>query len=697
MTSQAPSATYLPYNEPEIVTILIQSSFLLLLNLVNHVLDRLIYCGLVGQVFIGIAWGTPGAKWLDTAAEEAFMQVGYLGLILLVYEGGLSTSYSALRKDLLLSVGVAATGVALPIGLSYSLQGIAGASKLESFAAGAALCSTSLGTTFTVLSTSGLASTRLGVVLSSAAMLDDIVGLVMAQLISNMHGSTFSLSPITIVRPILVFIGLIIALLLACRFVILPATRGLNALRRRSPNGNLQWALSRKETAILMHILVLVGLIAGATCAGTSNLLAAYLAGASLSWWDTDVEHSTMKEESLASLNSSQNGNREPARAELTVVNSTNTQTSEQNPTSREERDIGNASESINGTSSRTSGVEIYHDYFSAAVQRILKPLFFASIGFSIPISQLFSPRIIWRGIVYAILMTLGKLACGLWLVRVHSGFLHGIPSFSLACSSSIARSCLSSVRSCIRTSSCHLQHLLSPRRIFSSVSEKSQREDETTTNSKPATNTDAGTPAGTGADTDTSMDNPMSSQEDVNTSRATPTPSMSATATTDPTMLPSQHAPPPARSVSASASASPSSPAPGGEPRPPQPRSLYPATILGTAMTVRGEIGLLVSSLGRSRGVLSQNVYLLATWAILICTIAGAVSVGLLVRRVKRLQLERCRTVRGVVTAHTDAAATDGEGTQARGGAGQTGQHDHSDGDDNRDPGDPLGAWGVF
>lgn len=81
------SASSLPYHEPGIVTILVQASFLLLLNVVNAALDRLLYCGLLGQVLIGTAWGTPGAKWLSVEVQEAVVQLGYLGLILLVYEG----------------------------------------------------------------------------------------------------------------------------------------------------------------------------------------------------------------------------------------------------------------------------------------------------------------------------------------------------------------------------------------------------------------------------------------------------------------------------------------------------------------------------------------------------------------------------------------------------------------------------------
>jgi hypothetical protein len=81
------TASSLPYHEPGIVTILVHTSFLLLLNVTNAVLDRFLYCGLLGQVLVGVAWGSPGAKWLTVNVEETFVQLGYLGLILLVYEG----------------------------------------------------------------------------------------------------------------------------------------------------------------------------------------------------------------------------------------------------------------------------------------------------------------------------------------------------------------------------------------------------------------------------------------------------------------------------------------------------------------------------------------------------------------------------------------------------------------------------------
>lgn len=151
------------YNDPDITIILILSSFILLLNIVGFTLDKLFQCGLLGQIFLGVAWGVPGAKWLTLSMQETIVEIGYPGLILLVYEGGLASNFRAMKSNLLLSSILALTGVITTIGTSFILMGIADASPLQSFAAGAALSTTSLGTTFTILKNSGLISSHLGV------------------------------------------------------------------------------------------------------------------------------------------------------------------------------------------------------------------------------------------------------------------------------------------------------------------------------------------------------------------------------------------------------------------------------------------------------------------------------------------------------------------------------------------------------
>lgn len=48
---------------------------------------------------------------------------------------------------------------------------------------------------------------------------------------------------------------------------------------------------------------------------------------------------------------------------------------------------------------------------------QIFAPLFFASIGYSIPFTSLWTGRIIWRGILYSLLMMLGKFLVGLTIL----------------------------------------------------------------------------------------------------------------------------------------------------------------------------------------------------------------------------------------------------------------------------------------
>jgi Kef-type K+ transport system membrane component KefB len=46
----------------------------------------------------------------------------------------------------------------------------------------------------------------------------------------------------------------------------------------------------------------------------------------------------------------------------------------------------------------------------------LLLPLFFTSIGFSIPFHDLWKRSIVWKGIVCSIVMMLGKMVVGIWV-----------------------------------------------------------------------------------------------------------------------------------------------------------------------------------------------------------------------------------------------------------------------------------------
>lgn len=238
-----------------------------------------------------------------------------------------------------------------------------GATPLQAFAAGAALCSTSLGTTFTILGTSGLSSTRLGVVLTSAAMMDDVVGLIMVQVVSNLGDGAFN--AVTVVRPVLVSLGLAVLVPILCRFLVRPITLKLNAMREANPQSKLDKCLRKKHTAFVIHSVLLFALVVGGTFAGTSSLLAAYIVGASISWWDAELPHVALSAKPTTT------------QSEQGVVSQG--QESTETPVPAGDQASLNGKEEVD---SSTSGIEIYDHYYKSVVENILKPFFFVSLTF---------------------------------------------------------------------------------------------------------------------------------------------------------------------------------------------------------------------------------------------------------------------------------------------------------------------------
>lgn len=267
-----------------------------------------------------------------------------------------------MKANLLVSLCVAVTGIGVPMGLSFILRELVGASSLQAFAAGAALSATSLGTTFTILSTTNLIATRLGTVTTSAAMLDDVVGLVMVQIISNLGGNGSSFDAITVIRPVFVSIGFAVGLFLLCAFFVGPCLKKALRVKLRLPS-----LMRTMQFAFLYQTLVLVGIVAAATYAGTSSLFAAYLAGVVVTWFD-----STITDFKGANSAGQDNAQISPESASHAAGTSS---------LSAHEQHGGSSTEvSSARCDEMPTGEIVYERYYKQPVTRILTPLFFVSL-----------------------------------------------------------------------------------------------------------------------------------------------------------------------------------------------------------------------------------------------------------------------------------------------------------------------------
>lgn len=191
----------------------------------------------------------------------------------------------------------------------------------------------------------------------------------------------------------------------------------------------------------------------------------------------------------------------------------------------------------------------------------------------------MFSGAVVWRGVLYTVLMLLGKALCGLWLVRLSADPVRD--AFAGFCDATASR-----LRTVIRW-------LPLP-----------GHKDE----QPPATTTTAATAAAQGQTSPPPEQPPRLSATEIEKANKKKTFR--------------------------------------------KPLSLYPAGIMSFAMIARGEIGFLISSVAEANGIFrgsssstsssdeeASELFLIVTWAIVLCTVIGPLCVGLLVRQVKKLE----------------------------------------------------------
>ena len=157
-----------------------------------------------------------------------------------------------------------------------------GYGAVETFIIGAALSATSLGTTFAVISGASkevdLSQTRVGAVLVSAAVIDDVTGLVMLSVIHDLGslsgGGSTNLGWL-IGRPVLASALMAILTPVLSKWVFVPFFR--RYIERR-------FAKYDHFSNIILMTLVLSAFVSIAAYAGTSVLFGAFLAGSFLTY-----------------------------------------------------------------------------------------------------------------------------------------------------------------------------------------------------------------------------------------------------------------------------------------------------------------------------------------------------------------------------------------------------------------------------
>lgn len=152
-------------------------------KLFGEIAERLGQPAVLGELLGGIVVGVSGLHLVDPH-DTTIHLLSELGVILLLFLIGLETDLQKLMAVGISSAAVAVVGVALPFILGYLCGVYLGYSTIVSLFLGAALTATSVGITARVLSDLGHLHDPESQVVLGAAVIDDVIGLVLLAIVS---------------------------------------------------------------------------------------------------------------------------------------------------------------------------------------------------------------------------------------------------------------------------------------------------------------------------------------------------------------------------------------------------------------------------------------------------------------------------------------------------------------------------------
>ncbi len=214
----------------------------------------------IGAILLKMTGDGHGAETIT--AIRSF--VAELGAIVLLFYVGLETKLEAIRRVGLVSFFVAVGGVILPFGAGLAVMWHFGYNHMEAAFMGAAMVATSVGVTARVLTEMGVLKSLEARTIIAAAVIDDVLGLLVLSIVSGLAGGSLSAGHIVLV------------VVAAVAFVGVFASFGpwlVNRWRR--------WLIRipLERSPLIVGLTVCLGLAALAQSIGLAAIVGAFLAG----------------------------------------------------------------------------------------------------------------------------------------------------------------------------------------------------------------------------------------------------------------------------------------------------------------------------------------------------------------------------------------------------------------------------------
>jgi len=256
----------------------------------SEIMERAKLPSMMGEIMAGIVLG-PTIFNLITADAEFFDVLAQLGATFLLFTVGMETKISELKKVGLVATSVAVLGVVTPFVVGYYVSMFLFSSTIEAMFVATALVATSVGITARVLEDLGMIHTIEAKIIIGAAVVDDILGMIVLTLVSGIaKGDLTAFNVAVVVGEAVCFIAIVT--IIGTR-VVKYASGKRNVHSDRTVNG--AWAvhystgafrrdswidrLTQKQAPFVIILVVIFGLSALASFVGLAAIIGAFFAG----------------------------------------------------------------------------------------------------------------------------------------------------------------------------------------------------------------------------------------------------------------------------------------------------------------------------------------------------------------------------------------------------------------------------------
>lgn len=149
----------------------------------DHLMERIELPGVLGEILMGmilgniVYFGLVSPEYLTLHSSDTFEFLAKLGIIFLLFLGGLDTEVEMLKKTGSVATVSTVMGVFVPLILGWFGLKLMGYPSREAFAGGILLTATSIGITVRVMMDLGVLRSEVGAASLSASVMDDFLGI----------------------------------------------------------------------------------------------------------------------------------------------------------------------------------------------------------------------------------------------------------------------------------------------------------------------------------------------------------------------------------------------------------------------------------------------------------------------------------------------------------------------------------------